>query len=237
MVLTWNINQTHSLNLTYSRRIDSPTYQDLNPFENKLDELTYQKGNAFLRPQYTNNVELTHTFKSLLNTTAGYSHVSDYATTITDTTGNATYVQQQNLATQQILSFNIGAPTQIKKWWNGYANLWFNYQMFDGAIGGKKVTTNIAACGAYLQQSFSLGKDYTAELSGWFSGPSVWGATWKTRPQGGADIGLQKQLFDKTASIKISYTDIFYTMPGRATSDFGGLNIKGAVIGKARPSG
>jgi hypothetical protein len=50
-----------------------PTYQDLNPFENKLDELTYEKGNAFLRPQYTNNVELTHTFMGFLNTSAGYS--------------------------------------------------------------------------------------------------------------------------------------------------------------------
>jgi iron complex outermembrane recepter protein len=226
--LTWNINQRHSLNLTYSRRIDRPTYQDLNPFENKLDELTYQKGNAFLRPQYTDNVELTHTFLGFINTTAGYSHVSDYATEVTDTTGNATYVQQQNLATQQILSFNIGAPTQIKKWWNGYANFWFNYQMFRGAIGGKEVKTDIPMYGAYLQQSFTLGKDYTAEISGWYSGPSVWGATWKTKPQGGADIGLQKQLFDKKASVKISYTDIFHTMPWSATSDFGGLYIKGS---------
>ena len=60
--LTFNINPKHSLNLTYSRRIDRPTYQDLNPFEKKLDELTYQKGNAFLRPQYTQTVELIHTF-------------------------------------------------------------------------------------------------------------------------------------------------------------------------------
>jgi len=99
--LTWNINQKHSLNLTYSRRIDRPTYQDLNPFENKLDELTYEKGNAFLQPQYTDNIELTHTFMGFINTTVGYSHVSDYATQVTDTTNNATYVQQQNLATQK----------------------------------------------------------------------------------------------------------------------------------------
>ena len=38
--LTFNINEKNTLSLTYSRRIDRPTYQDLNPFENKLDELT-----------------------------------------------------------------------------------------------------------------------------------------------------------------------------------------------------
>jgi outer membrane receptor protein involved in Fe transport len=224
---TWNINEKHTFGLTYSRRIDRPTYQDLNPFENKLDELTYEKGNAFLRPQYTNTVELTHTFMSMINTTLGYSHVKDYATQATDTTNNATFVQQKNLARQQILSFNIGSPTPINKWWNGYANIWYNYQMFDGVIGENKVNENVPSYGAYLQQSFSLGKDYTAEISGWFNGPSVWGGTWKTNPQGGVDVGLQKQLFKKQATVKISATDIFHTSPWTATNDFGGLYIRG----------
>ena len=32
-------------------RIDRPAYQDLNPFEYLLDELSYWKGNPFLMPQ------------------------------------------------------------------------------------------------------------------------------------------------------------------------------------------
>ncbi|MBA4196358.1 MAG: TonB-dependent receptor [Chitinophaga sp.] len=225
--LTWNLNKKNTLNLTYSRRIDRPTYQDLNPFENKLDELTYQKGNAFLRPQYTDNVELTHTFMGFINTSVGYSYIKDYATQVTDTTGNATYVQQQNLATQQIISFNIGAPLPIKKWWNGYVNLWYNQQMFKGTIGGKDVTQNIPLYGAYLQQTFSLGKDYTLETSGWLNGPSIWGGTWKTKAQGGLDVGAQKLLLKKKATLKLTVTDIFKTSPWTATSDFGGLYIRG----------
>ncbi|MBC7890480.1 MAG: TonB-dependent receptor [Ferruginibacter sp.] len=225
--LTWNVNKKNSLNLTFSRRIDRPTYQDLNPFENKLDELTYEKGNAFLRPQYTNNVELTHTFMGFINTTAGYSYVKDYATQVTDTIGNATFIQQKNLATQQILSFSMGAPLAIRKWWNGYANIWYNYQLFEGAIGGKELSINIPSYGAYMQHSFTLPKNYTAELSGYFNGPSVWGATWKTKSQGGVDIGLQKAILQKKATIKISATDIFRTNPWTATSDFGGTYIKG----------
>ena len=225
--LTWSLTQKHSLNLTYSRRIDRPTYQDLNPFESKIDELTYEKGNAFLRPQYTDNVELTHTFKGMINTTIGYSNVKDYATQTTDTTGSATYVQQQNLARQQIFSFNMGSSLPIKKWWNGYANIWFNQQKFNGLVGGKKVERSVPSYGAYLQQSFTLGHDYTAEVSGWYNGPSVWGGTWKTKSQGSVDAGLQKQVFDKKASVKISVTDIFHTAPWKATNDFGGLYIRG----------
>jgi len=223
--LSWTINKKNSLNLTYSRRIDRPNYQDLNPFENKLDELTYEKGNAFLRPQYTDNIELTHTLIGLINTTIGYSYVKDYATQVTDTANNATYVQQQNLATQQIISFNIASPLPIKKWWNGYVNVYYNYQMLKGEIGTKDVTLNIPIYGAYMQHSFTLGKDYSAELSGWFNGPSVWGATWMTKSQGGVDIGFQKQLLKKKATVKLSATDIFHTSPWTAHSDFGGLYI------------
>lgn len=225
--LTWTVNQKNTLNLTFSRRIDRPTYQDLNPFENKLDELTYEKGNAFLRPQYTNTVELSHTFKYMLNTTIGYSHVKDFATQTTDTTNNATYVQQRNLATQRILSFSIGSPLPIAKWWNGYANVWYNYQMFKGKIGNNEIKTDIPIFGAYMQHTFTLGKGYTGELSGWFSGPSVWGATWRTRSQGGIDLGVQKQILKKQGTVKLSVTDIFLTNPWTATSNFGGLYIKG----------
>jgi hypothetical protein len=212
--LTWTLNKKNMLNLTFSRRIDRPGYQDLNPFENKLDELTYEKGNAFLRPQYTNNIELTHTFSGMINTTIGYSHVKDYATQFLDTTNkNATYVQQRNLATQQIITFNTGSSLPIRKWWNGYANM---------------VNLSFPSYGSYLQQSFTLGKDYTAELSGWFNGPGAWGATGKTKSQGGLDIGIQKQFLQKKATLKISATDLLATAsPWKINSNFGGLYLNG----------
>ena len=225
--VTWNINAKHTFNLTYSRRIDRPTYQDLNPFENKLDELTYEKGNAFLRPQYTDNIELAHTFLGMINTTVGYSYVKDYATQATDTVNNATFLQQKNLAQQQLLNLNIGSPLPIRKWWNGYANFWYNYQMFRGFIGENRISENVPSYGAYLQNTFTLGNDYTAELSGWFNGPGIWGGTWKTKSQGALDIGIQKQFMQKKASIKLAVTDIFHTAPWRSTSNFGGLYIRG----------
>ncbi len=223
--ITYTINPKHTLNLTYSRRIDRPSYQDLNPFENKLDELTYEKGNAFLRPQYTDNIELAHTFLSKITTTLGYSYVKDFTTQATDTIGNATFVQQKNLAVQQIYSLTVGSPLNLTKWWSGYANIYYNYQIFDGEIGASKVHNEIPTYGAYMQNSFKLGKDYSAELSGWFSGPSVWGATWITKPQGGVDLGVQKLFMQKKATVKLSVTDIFHTSPWKATSNFGGLYI------------
>lgn len=221
--LTYTINQKNTLNLTYSRRIDRPSYQDLNPFENKLDELTYEKGNAFLKPQYTDNIELSHTFMGVITTTAGYSHVKDYRAQFIDTTNkNATFVQQRNLATQKIYSFSVGSSLPIAKWWSGYANIYGNYQQFKGTFTNQNIDLDLFGYGGYLQSAFVLGHDYTAEISGWFNGPGLDG-TIRSKALGAADIGLQKMFMQKRASLKISATDVFHTARWSGTTDMAGL--------------
>jgi iron complex outermembrane recepter protein len=64
-------------------------------------------------------------------------------------------------------------------------------------------------------------------VSGWFTGPSVWGGAWKTKPMGSVDMGVQKQFLEKAATVKFAVTDIFFTVPWKATSNFGGLYIRG----------
>lgn len=219
---TYTLNEKNTLNITYSRRIDRPSYQDLNPFENKLDELTYEKGNAFLKPQYTDNIELSHIFKGIITTSVSYSNVKDYRAQILDTTGNATYVQQRNIANQKIYSFNIGSSLPINKWWSGYANFYVNHQQFTGAFTNQDVDLSVNSYGGYLQNTFQLGKDYTAEISGWFNGPGLDG-TIRSKAMGTADIGFQKQFMKKKATVKVSYTDLFHTGQWRGYSDFAGL--------------
>ena len=224
--ISWDLNKKNTLGLSYSKRIDRPNYQDLNPFENKLDELTYEKGNAFLKPQYTDNIELSHTYSNQLTTTVGYSYIKDFATQVTDTVRNSTFVQNQNIASLKMITFNIGYPTQFKKWWSGYVNFWFNYNMFTGKISDKNVSLEFTSLGAYMQQSFILGKDYKAEISGWYNGPQINLGTWEFKSQASIDLGLQKQVLKNKGTLKFSLTDIFRTAPWNATSNFGGLKIK-----------
>lgn len=86
--ITFNKNPMSQWGLTYSRRIDRPAYQDLNPFEFKLNDYTFMKGNTQLRPQYTNSFGITHTYKFKLNTRLNYSHVKDIFTQLPDVSGS-----------------------------------------------------------------------------------------------------------------------------------------------------
>ena len=222
--LTYNASQMHSLNLTYSRRIDRPSYQDLNPFESKLDALAYSRGNAYLRPQYTNSLELTHTFMQFINTTFSASRTTDFFTQITGTKDNATYVRNENLATVDNMGINISAPLPLAKWYNGFLNVGYAHQEYNANFGAGKVVSlkNINSVSFYLQNTVSLPHDWSLELSGWYSSPSIWGGTFLTKSIGNVDFGIQKKILQGNGSLRLAVTDVLATQHWEGVSNFGG---------------
>ncbi|MEO6219900.1 MAG: TonB-dependent receptor [Ginsengibacter sp.] len=225
--ITYMLNPKNTLNLSYSRRIDRPNYQNLNPFENKIDELTYQKGNAFLNPQYTNSFQLSHTFLYKYVTSVSYSHIKDYFAQIIDTLGNKAFITQKNLATQNIYSLNISAPVTITKWWSAFATFNGYHSAYKADFGGgKTININVDAFSFYSQQTFSLKKGPSFELSGFYNSPTVWGGTFKSKALGFIDVGVQQKLFKGTGNIKLSFTDVFKTLKWKGISDFGGSHLE-----------
>ncbi|MCC6599337.1 MAG: TonB-dependent receptor [Crocinitomicaceae bacterium] len=225
--LTYHQKDNSVFSLTYSRRIDRPSYQDLNPFEYRIDELSYERGNAFLKPQYTNNFELSHTYLYMLNTSVSYSHTNGFFTEVNDTTGlAASYTQTRNLGYQDYYGININSPIPVSKWWNMYINFDI-YQVNNHADFGndKKVDLRVTSYNCYMQQTFTIAEKWNLELSGWYDGPGIWGATYKNSPMGGVDIALKKELFGNKASIRMAYGDLFRTMHWRGISEYGGQYI------------
>ncbi len=225
--ITFNKNVMNQWSISYSRRIDRPQYQDLNPFEFKLDEYTYMKGNTQLNPQYTNSFSLTNTYKYKLTTTLTYSHIDDVFSRIIDTADKSkTFMTKKNLANQDIVSLNISYPFSYK-WYSVFANLNSYYTHYKADFGaGRTINLDAFAVNLYAQQSFKLGKTSTFELSGFYNSPSIWQGTFKSKSMWSLDAGLQQTLLKGKATLKASVTDIFKTMKWSATSDFAGQYIR-----------
>ena len=224
---TLNKNPKSQLTFTYSRRIDRPAYQDLNPFEFKLDEYTYSKGNTELRPQYTNSVGVSHTYNFKLTTAVNYSHVKDVFTQLIDTAElSKAFITKKNLATQDITSLNISYPLTVK-WYSLFANLNAYYSHFKADLGiGRKVDLDVFAYNIYMQHSAKLEKGWTIELSGFYNSPSIWQGTFKSKAIYGIDGGIQKSLLEGKANIKVSVSDIFRTMKWGGESNFAGQYLR-----------
>lgn len=225
--ITFNKKPTSQFSLTYSRRIDRPAYQDLNPFEFKLDEYTYQKGNTGLRPQYTNSFGLTHSYKFKLTTTLNYSHVKDVFTQLIDTAEKSkSFITKKNLATQDITSLNISYPFQYK-FYSVFSNLNAYYSHYKADFGtGRTIDLDVFAFNFYSQHTFRLGKGWTGELSGFYSSPSIWQGTFESKEMWGIDAGMQKALFKGKANMKVTVSDIFQTMRWGGVSNFAGQYLK-----------
>ncbi|MEM6344856.1 MAG: TonB-dependent receptor [Bacteroidota bacterium] len=227
--ITYSPSQKHSYRINYSRRIDRPRYQDLNPFINQLDQLTFNRGNPFLRPQFTDNLQFTYTYQYRYSASVSYSLTDDFFTQITDTlNGQASFLTQENLSTRQVISANISAPLPITKWWSSYTNLSVNNTQNRGDFNqagetGKEININRTTFNVYQQHTFTLPKGISLELSGFYNSPSIWGANYLTREFWAVNAGAQMRLFDNRAVVKVSVSDLFYSMQWQGTQEFGGL--------------
>ncbi len=227
--ISYTANPKNSFRLSYGKRVTRPNYQELNPFEFKLDELTYQKGNPFLQPHFSHNVQLSHTFMNMMTTSLGYTHIKDNMTRIVDTINtNSSFITWRNISSQDVYSLNISSPIPIKKWWSAYTNINF-YQSINKADFGenRKINLKVTGVNIYAQNTFTLPKGMSLELSGFFASPSVWGGTFKTKSMWGTDIGLQKKILKGNGTLKIGLDDIFSTQHWRAESIFAGQRMSG----------
>ncbi|MEP7165855.1 MAG: outer membrane beta-barrel family protein [Ferruginibacter sp.] len=224
--ITFNKNPMNQWGISYSRRIDRPAYQDLNPFEFKLDEYTFLKGNTNLRPQYTNIVTVTNNYKYKLNTSLSYSHVKDVFTFLVDTTEKSkSFLTRKNLATQDVLALNISYPLMYKSYM-AFVNFSGNYSHYKADFGGgsRVIDLNAASFNIFMQHSYKFGKkqEWTAELSGWYNSPAIWEGAFKSRSMWTMDAGMQKTIFKGKGTFKVSVSDIFFSMKFSGSTNFAG---------------
>ncbi|RAJ75703.1 outer membrane receptor protein involved in Fe transport [Chitinophaga dinghuensis] len=212
--------------LGYSRRIDRPVYKDLNPFEYRINEYTFHKGSTDIRPQYSNTISLTHTYKFRLNTTLSYSHVKDVFGQVVDTAdGVKGYLSNRNLAAQDITSLNISYPFQYKQY-SLFANVNSYYSKYSASYGeGRDLRLDQYGANIFLQNSMRFGKGWTGEASVFYTTPSIWQGSMKAAAMWSADAGVQKQLLQGKATVKLAVSDLFNTLKWSANSDFAGQKI------------
>lgn len=219
------ISADHSLGLSYSRRIDRPSYDALNPFEFYLDQYTYNQGNPFLTPQYTNNFELNYMYKKKYSVGLGYSLTNDVITEVLlpDTNRKALFQTNENLNRQINYSLSANAPVSFARWWNSSNNLVVFYLGFRSEnLRGKELNTGRVAYQFNSQHTFVVNKGMSAELSGDYQAPLEYGAL-RIQSQYGIDLGLSQSFMNKKASVKLAVSDVFNTRKQRISSVYEGL--------------
>ncbi|GAB3913790.1 TonB-dependent receptor [Mucilaginibacter boryungensis] len=216
---------SNSVSVSYGRRIDRPAYQDLNPFIIILDKYSAFTGNPFLRPQFTNNYQLSYSYKSMLVLSAGYSYVTDYRVEYDYQKGDIFFANSINLGSRA--EKNVAAITNLDpfKWWHFYLDAEYNWTRYKGQLGTIPVDNTTAYCFINNTNQFTLSHGWSAELTMFYVSPFTDSQfTHIARKQ--LNMGLQKKILNNNGAIKLSARDLF-----KGNYSAGNIrNVPGAAI-------
>jgi hypothetical protein len=230
--VTYQLSQQNSLSLNYGRRINRPDYNVLNPFNNQISQLSYEKGNPFLRPEIVNNLELGYTLAYRYNFKIAYSKTTDQITRLMAPDENdprAGFITWDNLASQTIISANISAPVQITEKWNAYFNVSASHLDNQADYGnGAVVDLQAFTYNIFQQHTITLPWGFQGEVSGYYSGPGVWGGVFEYESNWSLNLGLQRKFLDDKLNVRVSGQDLFYETGWDGESNFAGLISQGS---------
>ncbi len=222
--VSYTPGEKNSFQMSYSRRVDRPSFNQVNPVRQISTPRLSVVGNPELEPQFTNSVELNYTRKLGKNSlTAGVFHrmIND----------NITQVMEQDPQNEEriILSFdNAGSSTSSgvelsanlkpAKFWDMSVNFNLYSQDLEGYIGTTYVEEDNTQYRVQTNQSFKLTKQFRFQLFGMYVGPQKT-LQFNIEEFYFLNAGFRYSFLKDKASLSVNFNDIFNTNEQNITTD------------------
>ncbi|HNP32114.1 MAG TPA: TonB-dependent receptor [Flavobacterium sp.] len=212
IVVNRKFSENNSLSFSYTKRIDRPTYRQLNPFRIFVDSYTYVVGDPTLNSVITHSFELNHTFKGKYITTLSYTRSKESITDIfvQDDATQISYQIPANIQDYEQYNLGIYIPFKYKKIINSTLSASVYLNKYSSPLQGGSLQQDFTSWDMNLGNNISIGKGWSAELSGYYQSRMVWGLFY-IKHLSQISAGIQKVSNDKNSIFKLSVSDIFLT--------------------------
>lgn len=224
LAVQYHLNEIHDLGITLSRRIERPNYQQLNPFKYFIDKTTYREGYPRLNQASFYSVELQHTYKQRFITTFTYGINKGIIVEViqpSEVEDSVTVQTNKNLDMMLFVGLSGSYSSSITRWWNNVTNFNAYYARYEGNIANTPLNAGRPTFEFNTTNTFILPKDFSAELGGFYQARQLY-AYMDVQPVWMLNAGLQKNFWDKRATLRINIQDIFWKGYPRATSVYTG---------------
>lgn len=213
--LKYPMKKGGEFSLDYSRRIDRPIYQWLNPFIDKSTPYTWFTGNPDLKPYYTNSFALNYTKfiagKHYVMGSIFYQSMNDIFTQYFEYAGDGIYyLTIKNINNQTTAGASAMVQSSIAKWFDFMANLSLYQNSIDNELTGVDLDSKLSF-NMYSSLTFKFWKNASFQLTGNYMSPT-------TNPQGyfngfySIDAGFKKSFIDDKLTVNLNVKDIFNSM-------------------------
>lgn len=218
----YKVTADYTTSLAYAKNISRPAYESLIPYERFQDSYTSQRGNARLRPEYAHSFSWNNLYK-------GYSLQLSY----TQTTGAIAQVYlydpatvrltstSQNFRARHLANASLTAPLSPAKWWTMSNNATLTYQQlaYPNPLEASAVSTRRrTSLTLSTDNTFTLGRGWSARLYGFYSTPSLYGL-FDFDSYSYVVASVKKTFLGKRASLSLSVTDPFYQLNFRVSTN------------------
>lgn len=219
-------NEKNSFGLSYSRKIQRPRYQSLNPFRYFLNENNFNVGNPNLVPAIDNKVTLSYTHNRKWFFELYYQHV-DNSLEILNFQDNDNFTLRQldaNIEDYFQYSFDLVYSASINSWWFvSYVTSTYYLENEILAVESAEDTYTNSTVGffgqAYNQFTFNEEGTFTSEITGTYISNLISGSI-DYNNIFNFSVSFRKSFWNKSASVSAGVDDIFNTNNVRVTSRY-----------------
>jgi len=211
--LSRDLTKKSSLQLSYSRRITRPTYNDLAPFVYFINPYTFLSGNTNLKAAITDAVQVNYRFQESYLVSFSYSYDKNPIISWqmhVDPETNKSYARAENLQNSGTYSLNFSVPLKLTSWWQLQSNVMGVWQINKTIYEGKDFELAAGYVQLNMNQTFTLPHNFSAELSGFYVSKSPFGVAY-IDPLGALNVGVQKKLNHEKGTFRLSVDDLFWT--------------------------
>ncbi|WP_286834605.1 outer membrane beta-barrel family protein [Sphingobacterium sp. UBA7038] len=220
--LTYTLHENHILSLGYARKITRPNYRQLNPFDYFIDKLTFERGNPYLNPQFSNEFTLNYTLMQRYNVTLGINDVRD---AIVESMGQdsvlkQTWVIRENLGKNLTAYLNLNIPVTVSKIWSMNNNITGIHFNFDGMVSGYPLKKTSFLLQATSMHNLKLAKSLSANVNLRYFSPFNYNV-YDMKARWDMEVGATKTFKDQRSSLKLAVSDLFNTGNQNLKTNFG----------------
>jgi outer membrane receptor protein involved in Fe transport len=225
---SYNFNEYTVMQLSYSRRINRPELDQLNPFTNYSDNLTLETGNPFLKPEIIHVNELSFMrfwTKFNINVTGYYRLINDLIRRELFYDGIYTRITNSNLGTSSLSGGDLILTYSPIKGMRiiSSTSVW-NTSTRDQDITGGTVQ-NYTGMYTSLMASYRIKGGWSFQLWGSYA-PQAKVIQGYIRENYGGGFAINKRLFNDKANINLSIYDVLKSRWfGFESHDLGNYNM------------
>jgi hypothetical protein len=213
LYLNYPITKSQNISFNYGKRINRPTYNNLNPFRFYSTSFNYAEGNPFLQPYITHNFELSHLYKNYY-TMLYINYLSNAYDQVTIVQPNTIIqkVRPENFYNQMNIGIYQGYSYRYKNIWENNSTLTLFHSKSKSTI--QNIIPNVSAWSGSLNttNTFTVDKKkiFKAEVGFTYQTPSLAGS-YKLSSYYQINLGFKGSIWKNKLQFAVNGFDVFKT--------------------------